>query len=257
MPSADSPARGRRSREYGRADLKRLFALSYNECAFPPCEQVLAKPEWPRVQCEIAHIYGLAPGAPRYVDAMSDDERNSYENLILLCPNHHHLVDYLEPERYDSATLLDMKWAHEKRRGGPTRWCDDQQLETYVRRLALTLNITVVGIPISDENVEKQPVARDVNSGNEPARPGTIRSGADIARPAGEVLRDAAPRRRKNIRVHELANELGMTSAEAVDLCGNLGIPVKSASSSLNEAYADMVRRRALRDGLARGRQPS
>ena len=35
-----------------------------------------------------------------------------------------------------------------------------------------------------------------------------------------------------------------------------LGVPVKSHSSSLNEAYADMVRRRAVRDGLTRPEQP-
>ena len=44
----------------------------------------------------------------------------------------------------------------------------------------------------------------------------------------------------KNMRVHELAKELGMTNQEVVDLCGVLGVPVKSHSSSLNEAYADM-----------------
>jgi translation initiation factor IF-2 len=60
----------------------------------------------------------------------------------------------------------------------------------------------------------------------------------------------------KNIRVHELAKELGMTNAEAVELCGKLGVPVKSHSSSLNEAYADMVRRRAEREGLTRPEQP-
>jgi translation initiation factor IF-2 len=60
----------------------------------------------------------------------------------------------------------------------------------------------------------------------------------------------------KNMRVHELAKELGMTNQEVVDLCGKLGVPVKSHSSSLNEAYADMVRRRAVRDGLTRAEQP-
>ena len=56
----------------------------------------------------------------------------------------------------------------------------------------------------------------------------------------------------KNMRVHELAKELGMTNGEAVDLALTLGVPVKSHSSSLNEAYADMIRRRAVRDGLTR-----
>jgi translation initiation factor IF-2 len=60
----------------------------------------------------------------------------------------------------------------------------------------------------------------------------------------------------KNMRLHELAKELGMTNQEVVDLCGVLGVPVKSHSSSLNEAYADMVRRRALREGLTRDEQP-
>ena len=60
----------------------------------------------------------------------------------------------------------------------------------------------------------------------------------------------------KNLRVHELAKELGMTNQEVVDLCGVLGVPVKSHSSSLNEAYADMVRRRAVREGLNRDEQP-
>src|SRR3954447_5322507 len=58
------------------------------------------------------------------------------------------------------------------------------------------------------------------------------------------------------MRLHELAKELGMTNQEVVDLCGVLGVPVKSHSSSLNEAYSDMVRRRAVRDGLTRDEQP-
>ena len=60
----------------------------------------------------------------------------------------------------------------------------------------------------------------------------------------------------KNMRVHELAKELGMTNAETMDLASALGVPVKSHSSSLNEAYADMIRRRAVRDGLTRDEQP-
>ena len=47
-----------------------------------------------------------------------------------------------------------------------------------------------------------------------------------------------------------------MTNGEAMDLASALGVPVKSHSSSLNEAYADMIRRRAVRDGLTRDEQP-
>ena len=58
------------------------------------------------------------------------------------------------------------------------------------------------------------------------------------------------------MRVHELAKELGLTNKEAVDLCLVMGIDVKSHSSSIIEAQADRVRRRAERDGLVRDEQP-
>jgi translation initiation factor IF-2 len=60
----------------------------------------------------------------------------------------------------------------------------------------------------------------------------------------------------KKIRIHELAKELGMTNAEVIDLCAVLGVAAKGPSSSLAEAYADMVTRRAQRDGLTRDEQP-
>jgi translation initiation factor IF-2 len=58
------------------------------------------------------------------------------------------------------------------------------------------------------------------------------------------------------IRVYELARELGLTNKETLDLCEALGIGVKSHSSSVVEAQADRVRRRAERDGLIRDEQP-
>ena len=58
------------------------------------------------------------------------------------------------------------------------------------------------------------------------------------------------------IRVHELAKELGLTNKEALDLALDLGIGVKSHSSSIEEAQADRVRRKAYRDGLRRDHQP-
>lgn len=47
-----------------------------------------------------------------------------------------------------------------------------------------------------------------------------------------------------------------MTNAEVLGLCGVLGVAAKGPSSSLAEAYADMVTRRAERDGLVRDEQP-
>ena len=57
-------------------------------------------------------------------------------------------------------------------------------------------------------------------------------------------------------RVHELAKELGMTNKETLDLCESLGIGVKTHSSSIEDAQADRVRRKAEREGLIRDEQP-
>jgi translation initiation factor IF-2 len=58
------------------------------------------------------------------------------------------------------------------------------------------------------------------------------------------------------LRVHELAKELGLTNKECLDLCLDLGIGVKTHSSSIIDAQADRVRRKAEREGLIRDQQP-
>ncbi len=60
----------------------------------------------------------------------------------------------------------------------------------------------------------------------------------------------------KKIRVYELARELGMTNTETLELAESLGIGVKSHSSSVVDAQADRVRRKAEREGLIRDQQP-
>src|SRR5579862_9276630 len=56
----------------------------------------------------------------------------------------------------------------------------------------------------------------------------------------------------KRIRLYELARELGLTNKEALDLAEALGIGVRSHSSSIEDAQADRVRRKAEREGLIR-----
>ncbi|MGZ4790637.1 MAG: translation initiation factor IF-2 [Ilumatobacteraceae bacterium] len=58
------------------------------------------------------------------------------------------------------------------------------------------------------------------------------------------------------MRVHELAKKLGMTNAEMMALCEAMGVGVKTHSSTLIEAQADRLERRAIRDGLTRDEQP-
>lgn len=61
---------------------------------------------------EAAHIAGLRPDSPRYDPNMTDDQRNHYDNLIYLCPNHHTLIDK-QAQDYPVEKLRKMKRRHE------------------------------------------------------------------------------------------------------------------------------------------------
>lgn len=92
------------------ATAKRLFAMSGNRCAFPKCSNPLV--DGTKVTGEICHIRGRRPESPRYDAAQSDRDRHSFENLLLLCPLHHVVVD-ADSEAYTVDRLLKMKRNHE------------------------------------------------------------------------------------------------------------------------------------------------
>lgn len=94
------------------AVVKRLFARSGNLCAFPKCKAPIVVDD--TTLGEVCHICGLQPGSARHRKEQTDEERNSYENLILLCPNHHTVVDD-DPESYSVERLQKMKQEHESR----------------------------------------------------------------------------------------------------------------------------------------------
>ena len=55
---------------------------------------------------ENAHIHAVGKKGPRHLDEMSKEEMNGIENLMLLCAEHHHLID-TKPENYPDNTLLE------------------------------------------------------------------------------------------------------------------------------------------------------
>ncbi len=57
---------------------------------------------------EIAHIEASSDGGPRSNAGLSDADRDAYENLLLLCPTHHTLVDK-QSNSYTVADLRDWK----------------------------------------------------------------------------------------------------------------------------------------------------
>ncbi len=95
-------------------DIKKIFALSGNVCAFPNCNNKLINDEDGTEDYvgEICHIEAVSKGGPRYNPNMTDEERASANNLILLCPIHHSKIDK-RPEKYTVEFLQATKKAHE------------------------------------------------------------------------------------------------------------------------------------------------
>jgi hypothetical protein len=61
---------------------------------------------------EIAHVVAASDGGPRAVPALGAEERNSYNNLILLCQNCHARIDG-QHRSYSVERLQEIKAAHE------------------------------------------------------------------------------------------------------------------------------------------------
>lgn len=89
-------------------ELKKLYALSAGLCNI--CNKNLFEND---VHIgEMAHVIARSSNGPRGESKLKY-EINSYENLILLCANHHTEVDQ-NPNRYTVEVLLEIKLKHEK-----------------------------------------------------------------------------------------------------------------------------------------------
>jgi hypothetical protein len=98
--------------------IKLLWSNAAGRCSFTDCNERLtveqAAHSAPHTLGEMAHIKGKKKGSNRYDETQTDEQRDSYENLILLCPNHHTLIDKPENEGiYTVDNLMEMKIGHE------------------------------------------------------------------------------------------------------------------------------------------------
>jgi len=105
------------SRSYPSKDVKILWGLAAGRCAFPDCHALCigeATQHDPAVTIgEIGHIYSHSDDGPRANPNLTLEERDCYENWILLCGHHHNLVDRQE-NSYTATQLIDWKNNHEQ-----------------------------------------------------------------------------------------------------------------------------------------------
>lgn len=87
--------------------------VSKNRCAFPECHEPLLDYKTKTITGERCHIKGENPTSARFDPAQSQKDRNSFENLIMMCEKHHKIID-ADPDTYTVEVLLEMKKNHEK-----------------------------------------------------------------------------------------------------------------------------------------------
>ena len=93
---------------------KRLLDIcSKNRCAFPDCYKLLSDYGTKTITGERCHIKGEKPGSARYDPTQTDKERDSFENLIMMCEEHHKIID-ARPDIYTVEVLMEIKRKHEE-----------------------------------------------------------------------------------------------------------------------------------------------
>jgi hypothetical protein len=119
------------------ATAKQLFAISGNRCAFPKCTSPLIHDG--KVTGRICHLKGAKPGSTRYDANQSDEERHSFQNLILMCPIHHDVIDDDEVA-YPVERLLKLKADREAQAAKPLDLSDSEAQQFLVLLFAPTTN---------------------------------------------------------------------------------------------------------------------
>jgi len=104
---------------------------------------------------ENAHIHAVGTTGPRHRDEMTQDEINQIDNLMLLCEEHHHLID-TKPEDYSGKFLCAKKEEHESR----VRRVTDIQEEASCKMVSFFSNVDKVDV-YGDTIAFKRAVIRD------------------------------------------------------------------------------------------------
>jgi len=102
-----------KARLFKRSTIRKLDTLSRNQCAATDCQNPLIASDEKTIISNICHIEAANMNGPRYNADMNDDERRHFDNLILLCPECHRIIDNKDNEsKYPVALLKEWKKNH-------------------------------------------------------------------------------------------------------------------------------------------------
>lgn len=92
------------------AVLRELFLKSGNQCAFPGCCNLMVDEQGNFIG-QVCHIEAAEVGGERFNPNMTNEERRAFDNLMLMCYEHHVVTN--DVSKYTVAELKRMKKAHE------------------------------------------------------------------------------------------------------------------------------------------------
>lgn len=95
----------------GKETLRKLYLYSGNLCAFPGCDRVMINQEGVMTG-RICHIEAAESGGKRFNPKMSNEDRRAFENLVLMCGDHHTIIDS-DDQKYTASQVQKIKADHE------------------------------------------------------------------------------------------------------------------------------------------------
>lgn len=118
--------------------IKLLWGRAAGKCSNPTCHTdltILLEDGRGFNVGEMAHVIASRPTGPR---GLGTDGSDGYENLVLLCPTCHRIVDKAPAGTYSVAMLQQWKHDHERSvrfNGAAQKFHSVTELKTYVARL--------------------------------------------------------------------------------------------------------------------------
>ncbi|WP_027420060.1 hypothetical protein [Crocinitomix catalasitica] len=138
---------------------KSLFALSGNQCAFPKCKEEIYNLENKVLIGEVCHIIAVNENGPRHEIELDSESINLIENLFILCPNHHTVIDK-NSAKYNSQLLRKIKLDHEKKISNALKQWDEKingRGEVTIQEL-----LEIEKIEVFIDTIEESPIIKEL-----------------------------------------------------------------------------------------------
>ncbi len=121
-----------------------LWGRSANRCAMPECRRTLVEDETetddPSIVGDEAHIVAREEDGPRGHSDLSPEQRDKFDNLVLMCKIHHKVIDD-QPKEYTVERLHQIKqdhldWIDANLNPDKDKQKDEEIYATYVDKVA-------------------------------------------------------------------------------------------------------------------------